>query len=119
MRRQQVDVMPVAHVGIYDSRCNPYIGPRTKRQQVGIRPVAHAGRVKREKDNKKLLIQIRKLKHDNKYLQEELDHKRSIVDKETITNSIKNSLDAQIKTPKKGTNTQVIELLSTHKSLEA
>jgi hypothetical protein len=42
-------------------------------------------------------MQIKRLKHDKKSLQEELDHKTSIVDKETMTKpmELNKSLDVK------------------------
>ena len=43
-----------------------------------------------------MLIQVRKLKQENKSLQENLDCKRSSLDKETMANTIEKSSKAQI-----------------------
>ena len=61
--------------------------------------------------NQDLLTQIRKLKHDKKSLQEELDHK------ETMTKSIEieKLLVQKIQTLEKETNTDPIELPETSK----
>ena len=54
-----------------------------------------------------MLIQVKKLKQENKSLQEKLDCKGSIVDKETMTGAIKKSSKAQIQTSEKGSNTKL------------
>ena len=59
--------------------------------------------------NQDFLTQIKKLKHDKKYLQEELDSKRSLIDKETMTNPIEKLLDVQISTSEKGTTTEPVD----------
>ena len=46
--------------------------------------------------NQDILIQVRKLKHENKSLQEKLDCKETTIDKETMTDAIENSSKAQI-----------------------
>ena len=48
--------------------------------------------------NQDLLTQIKNLKHDKKSLQEEIDHKTSLVDKETMTDPIEKLSDIQIPT---------------------
>ena len=45
-----------------------------------------------------MLIQVRKLKQENKSLPEELDYKILSVDKETMTNTIDKSSKDQIQT---------------------
>ena len=45
-----------------------------------------------------MLIQDRKLKQENESLQENVDCKRSSVDKETMTNTIEKSSKGQIQT---------------------
>ena len=44
-----------------------------------------------KKVNRDMLIQVRKLKYENKYLQEKVDCKRLRVDKEIMTNAIQKS----------------------------
>ena len=61
-----------------------------------------------KKVNQDMLIQVRKLKQENKSLQEKLDCKGSIVDKETMTDTIEKSSKAQIQTSKKGSNTKLV-----------
>ena len=51
-----------------------------------------------KKVNQDMLIQVRKLKQENKSLQENLDCKRLSVDKETMTNAIHKSSKDQIQT---------------------
>jgi hypothetical protein len=60
--------------------------------------------------NQDLLTQIKKLKHDKKSLQEELDRKTSLIDKETMTDPIEKLSDIQISTVEKGTNTKSIDV---------
>jgi ribosomal protein S27AE len=60
--------------------------------------------------NQDLLTQIKKLKHDKKSLQEELDRKTSLVDKETMTDPIEKLSDIQISTVEKGTNTKSVDV---------
>ena len=55
-----------------------------------------------------MLIQVRKLKQENKSLQEKLDCKGSIVDKETMTDAIEKSSKAQIQTLENGSNTKIV-----------
>ena len=62
-----------------------------------------------KKVNQAMIIQVRKLKQENKSLQENLDYKRSSVDKETMTNTIENSSKAQIQTSEKGINTKLVK----------
>ena len=57
-----------------------------------------------------MLIQVRKLKQENKSLQEKLDCKRSNVNKETMTNAIEKSSKAQIQTSEKGSNAKLIKV---------
>ena len=57
-----------------------------------------------------MLIQVRKLKHENKSLQENLDCKRSSVDKETMTNAKEKSSKAQIQTSEKGRNAKLVKV---------
>jgi hypothetical protein len=51
-----------------------------------------------KRHNQDLLTQIKRLKHDKKSLQEKLDHKTSLVDKETMTEpmELKKSLDVKV-----------------------
>ena len=60
------------------------------------------------KVNQDMLVQVRKLKQENKSLQEKLNCKGSIVDKETMTCSIEKSSKAQIQTSEKGSNTKLV-----------
>jgi hypothetical protein len=60
--------------------------------------------------NQNLLTQIKKLKHDKKYLQEELDRKTSLVDKETMMDPIEKLFDIQIWIVEKGTNTKSVDV---------
>ena len=53
-------------------------------------------------------IQLKELKLENKYLQEKLDCKGSIVDKETITGAIEKLSKAQIQTSEKGSNAKLV-----------
>ena len=55
-----------------------------------------------------MLIQVRKLKQENKSLQEKLDCNGSIVDKETMSGTIEKSSKAQIQTSEKGINTKLV-----------
>ena len=55
-----------------------------------------------------MLIQVKKLKQKNKSLQEKLDCKGSIVDKETMTSAIEKSSKAQIQTSEMGSNTKLV-----------
>jgi hypothetical protein len=50
------------------------------------------------------------LKHDKKSLQEELDRKTSLVDKETMTDPIEKLSDIQISTVEKGINTKLVDV---------
>ena len=63
-----------------------------------------------------MLIQIRKLKKENKSLQEKLDCKRLSVDKETRTNAIEKSSKAQIQTSEKGSNANLIKVQASTKN---
>jgi hypothetical protein len=63
-----------------------------------------------KRHNQDLLTQIKKLKHDKKSLQEELDRKTSLVDKGTMTGPIKKLSNIQISTSKKGTNTKLVSV---------
>jgi hypothetical protein len=60
--------------------------------------------------NQYLLTQIKKLKHDKKSLQEELDCKTSLIDKETMIDPIEKLSDIQISTIEKRTNTKSIDV---------
>ena len=55
-----------------------------------------------------MLIQVRKLKQENKSLQEKLDCKGSIIDKETMSDTIEKSSKTQIQTSEKGNNTRLM-----------
>ena len=57
-----------------------------------------------------MLLQVRKLKKENKSLQEKLDCKRLSVDKEMMTNTIEKSSKAQIQTSKKGSNAYIVKV---------
>ena len=57
-----------------------------------------------------MLIQVRKLKQENKYLQEKLDCKRSSVDKEMMTNAIEKSSKVQIQTFENGSNAKLVKV---------
>jgi hypothetical protein len=65
-----------------------------------------------KRHNQDLLTQIKRLKHDKKSLQEELDHKTSIIDKETMTEpmELKKSLDVKVSILDKGINIEPINL---------
>ena len=56
-----------------------------------------------------MLIQVRKLKQENKSLQEKLDCKRSSVDTETMTSAIETSSEDQIQTSEKRSNTKLVK----------
>jgi hypothetical protein len=60
--------------------------------------------------NQDLLTHIKKLKYNKKSLQEELDCKTSLIDKETMTDPIEKLFDIQISTVEKGTNTKSIDV---------
>ena len=55
-----------------------------------------------------MLIQVNKLKHENKFVPEKLGCKGSIIDKERITDAIEKSSKAQIQTSEKGSNTKLV-----------
>jgi hypothetical protein len=57
-------------------------------------------------------MQIKRLNHDKKSLQEELDHKTSIIDKETMTEpmELEKSLDVKVSILDKGINIKPINL---------
>ena len=57
-----------------------------------------------------MLIQVRKLKQENKSLQENLDCKRLSVDKETMNNTIEKSSKANIQTLEKGSNANLVKV---------
>ena len=57
-----------------------------------------------------MLIQVRKLKQENKSLQEKLDCKTSRVDKETMTNAIEKSSKDQIQTSEKRSNANIVKV---------
>ena len=72
--------------------------------------------------NKDILIQVRKLKHENKSLQEKLDCKEPIIGKETMTSTIEKSSKSQIQTSEKGINTNLVKAQKNNlivKSLQA
>jgi chromosome segregation ATPase len=65
-----------------------------------------------KRHNQDLLTQIKRFKHDKKSLQEELDHKTSIIDEETMTEpmELKKSLDVKVSILDKGINIEPINL---------
>ena len=63
-----------------------------------------------KKFNQDMLIQDRKLKQENESLQENVDCKRSSVDKETMTNAIEKSSKDQIQTSEKGSNAKLFKV---------
>ena len=55
-----------------------------------------------------MLIQVKKLKQENKSLQEKLGCKGSIIDEERMTDAIEKSSKAQIQTSEKASNTKLV-----------
>ena len=58
--------------------------------------------------NQDMLIQVKKLKQENKSLQEKLGCKGSLIDKEMMTDAIEKSSKGQIQTSEKGSNTKLV-----------